>query len=126
VCIFSEQLKWPLVQRHASSNSNLTATTGLTSTSAAAGTQGLMSHAGPGGINTPSQNVAQGQPQAGSAGVNAGPYPSFSVQRRAQLAQQGLGGMGGRKTGLSFDVILSHLQGESQKSINERDVNWIP
>ena len=74
-----------------------------------------MAHPGPSGINAAS-NVAQGQP--GSAGV--GPYPPFSVQRRAQLAQQGLGGMGGMrppgKTGLSFDVILSRLQGELQKS----------
>ena len=41
--------------------------------------------------------------------------PLFSVQRRVQLAQQGLGGMGG-KTGLSFHVILGRLQGEPQKS----------
>ena len=72
-----------------------------------------MAHAGPSGINAAS-SVAQGQPGS------AGPYPPFSVQRRAQLAQQGLGGMGGMrppgKTGLSFDVILSRLQGELQKS----------
>ena len=80
---------------------------------AAVGNQGSMAHAGPSGINAQS-NVAQGQPGS------AGPYPPFSVQRRAQLAQQGLGGMGGMrppgKTGLSFDVILSRLQGELQKS----------
>jgi len=84
---------------------------------AAAGGQGSMAHAGPSGIGTTS-GVTQGQP--GSAGVAASPYPPFSVQRRAQLAQQGLGGMGGMrppgKTGLSFDVILSRLQGELQKS----------
>jgi hypothetical protein len=44
----------------------------------------------------------------------------FAAQRRAQLAQQGLGGMGAirppGKTGLSFDLILSRLQGELQKS----------
>jgi hypothetical protein len=83
---------------------------------AAVGPQGSMPHAGPSGINSAS-NVPQGQP--GSAGVNS-PYPPFSAQRRAQLAQQGLGGMGGMrppgKTGLSFDVILSRLQGELQKS----------
>ena len=80
---------------------------------AAVGSQGSMAHAGPSGINATS-NVTQGQPGS------AGPYPPFSVQRRAQLAQQGLGGMGGMrppgKTGLSFDVILSRLQGELQKS----------
>ena len=80
---------------------------------AAVGSQGSMAHAGPSGINA-GTNVAQGQPGS------AGPYPPFSVQRRAQLAQQGLGGMGGMrppgKTGLSFDVILSRLQGELQKS----------
>ena len=83
---------------------------------AAVGNQGPMAHPGPSGINAAS-GAAQGQP--GSAGVG-GPYPPFSVQRRAQLAQQGLGGMGGMrppgKTGLSFDVILSRLQGELQKS----------
>jgi hypothetical protein len=83
----------------------------------AVGNQGSMAHAGPSGINAAS-GVTQGQP--GSAGVGAGPYPPFSVQRRAQLAQQGLGGMGGMrppgKTGLSFDVVLSRLQGELQKS----------
>ena len=81
---------------------------------AAVGNQGSMAHAGPSGINA----ASQGQP--GSAGPGPGPYPPFSVQRRAQLAQQGLGGMGGMrppgKTGLSFDVILSRLQGELQKS----------
>ncbi|KAF8816302.1 hypothetical protein BYT27DRAFT_7184144 [Phlegmacium glaucopus] len=84
---------------------------------AAAGGQGSMTHAGPSSINVGS-GVPQGQPT--SAGVSASPYPPFSVQRRAQLAQQGLGGMGGMrppgKTGLSFDVILSRLQGELQKS----------
>lgn len=55
-------------------------------------------------------------------GGAAGPqsFPFAAAQRRAQLAQQGLGGMGGvrppGKTGLSFDVILSRLQGELQKS----------
>ena len=55
------------------------------------------------------------------AGAPGGPqnFP-FAAQRRAQLAQQGLGGMGAMrppgKTGLSFDVILSRLQGELQKS----------
>ena len=82
---------------------------------AAVGNQGSIVHAGPSGINT-AAGVTQGQP--GSAGVNTSPYPQF--QRRAQLAQQGLGGMGGMrppgKTGLSFDVILSRLQGELQKS----------
>ena len=79
----------------------------------AVGNQGSIAHAGPSGINATS-GVTQGQPGS------AGPYPPFSVQRRAQLAQQGLGGMGGMrppgKTGLSFDVILSRLQGELQKS----------
>ena len=57
----------------------------------------------------------------GVGGVAGGPqnFP-FAAQRRAQLAQQGLGGMGGMrppgKSGLSFDVILSRLQGELQKS----------
>jgi len=45
---------------------------------------------------------------------------SFAAAQRRVLAQQGLGGMGGvrppGKTGLSFDVILSRLQGELQKS----------
>ena len=68
-----------------------------------------MAHAGPSGINA----ASQGQP--GSAGVGPGPYPPFSVQRRAQLAQQGLGGMAG-KTGLSFHVILGRLEGKPQKS----------
>jgi hypothetical protein len=55
-------------------------------------------------------------------GGSGGPqnFPFAAAQRRAQLAQQGLGGMGGvrppGKTGLSFDVILSRLQGELQKS----------
>ena len=81
----------------------------------AVGSQGSMAHAGPSGINAPS-SVTQGQPGVGA------PYAPFAaVQRRAQLAQQGLGGMGGlrtpgSKTGLSFDVILSRLQGELQKS----------
>ncbi|KAF8956899.1 hypothetical protein BDZ97DRAFT_1925063 [Flammula alnicola] len=63
---------------------------------------------------------------SGINGVGGGPggmapqnFP-FAAQRRAQIAQQGLGGMGGvrppGKTGLSFDVILSRLQGEVQKS----------
>ena len=55
----------------------------------------------------------------GGAG-GAQSFPPFAAQRRAQLAQQGLGSMGGMrppgKTGLSFDVILSRLQGEVQKS----------
>ena len=71
--------------------------------------QSRIDHAGPSRINA----ASQGQP--GSAGVGPGPYPPLSVQRQAQLAQQGLGGMGG-KTGLSFDVILSRLQGDPQKS----------
>jgi len=55
------------------------------------------------------------------AGIPCGPqnFP-FATQRRAQLAQQGLVGMGAMrppgKTGLSFDVILGRLQGELQKS----------
>ena len=84
---------------------------------AAVGNQGPMAHPGPSGIPPPA-GPNQGQP--GSAGVNAGPYPPFAVQRRAHLAQQGLGGMGvmrpPSKSGLSFDVILSRLQGELQKS----------
>ncbi|KAF9530308.1 hypothetical protein CPB83DRAFT_851363 [Crepidotus variabilis] len=52
-----------------------------------------------------------------SAGSQSFP---FAGQRRAQLAQQSLGGLGGirtpGKTGLSFDVVLSRLQGELQKS----------
>lgn len=55
----------------------------------------------------------------GAAGSQSFPFAA-AAQRRAQLAQQGLGGMGGvrppGKTGLSFDVILSRLQGELQKS----------
>jgi hypothetical protein len=45
-----------------------------------------------------------------------------------QLAQQGLGGMGGMrppgKTGLLFDVILSHLQANCRR-VNKQDMNWI-
>ncbi|KAF8960960.1 hypothetical protein BDZ97DRAFT_2034132 [Flammula alnicola] len=63
---------------------------------------------------------------SGLNGVGGGPggmapqnFP-FATQRRAQIAQQGLGGISGirppGKTGLSFDVILSRLQGEVQKS----------
>ncbi|KAF8629365.1 hypothetical protein AX17_005661 [Amanita inopinata Kibby_2008] len=65
----------------------------------------------------------------GQPGPNAnGPAGAFSFagaqQRRAQLAQQGLTGMGGMggnirppgKSGLSFDLIFSRLQGELQKT----------
>lgn len=51
----------------------------------------------------------------------AGPqnFP-FAAQRRAQLAQQGLGGMSTirlpGKTGLIFDLILSRIQGKLQKN----------
>ncbi|PPQ97674.1 hypothetical protein CVT26_002486 [Gymnopilus dilepis] len=66
----------------------------------------------PGGINGLGGLV-------GGAG-EAQSFPPFAAQRRAQLAQQGLGSMGGMrppgKTGLSFDVVLSRLQGEVQKS----------
>ncbi|CAA7269362.1 unnamed protein product [Cyclocybe aegerita] len=55
-----------------------------------------------------------------NGGMGAQNFPFASAQRRAQLAQQGLGGMGGMrppgKTGLSFEVVLSRLQGELQKS----------
>ncbi|KAF9524321.1 hypothetical protein CPB83DRAFT_861384 [Crepidotus variabilis] len=68
----------------------------------------------PTGSGGPMGSLAGGP---GSAGPQSFP---FAAQRRAQLAQQGLGGMGGirtpGKTGLSFDVILSRLQGELQKS----------
>ena len=78
-----------------------------------------MAHAGQNGINA-AANVAQGQPGS------AGPYPPFSVQWRALLAQQGLGGLPrSGKTGLSFAVILSRLQGELQKK-NKQVMNWIP
>jgi hypothetical protein len=67
-----------------------------------------MNHAGPSGIN--------GQPSTFNF--------NGAQQRRPQPPQQGLAGMGGMggsmrppgKSGLSFDVILSRLQGELQKS----------
>ncbi|KAG6898480.1 hypothetical protein C0993_006583 [Termitomyces sp. T159_Od127] len=68
-----------------------------------------------------------GPSQQGSAQPNgAGSSFPFATgqQRRPQLAQQGLAGMGGMggslrppgKSGLTFDHILSRLQGELQKS----------
>ncbi|KAG5653877.1 hypothetical protein H0H81_009699 [Sphagnurus paluster] len=57
---------------------------------------------------------------AGAASFNFGP----GQQRRPQISQQGIAGMGGMggsmrppgKSGLTFDHILSRLQGELQKS----------
>lgn len=65
--------------------------------------------------------------QAGPSGINGQPSTfnfNGGQQRRPQPPQQGLAGMGGMggsmrppgKSGLSFDVILSRLQGELQKS----------
>ncbi|KAF8903870.1 hypothetical protein CPB84DRAFT_1845549 [Gymnopilus junonius] len=76
--------------------------------------QGPSSGAGPSGVN------GIGGLTGGLGGTGGQNFPPFAAQRRAQLAQQGLGSMGGMrppgKTGLSFDVILSRLQGEVQKS----------
>ncbi|KAG6879076.1 hypothetical protein C0992_005356 [Termitomyces sp. T32_za158] len=64
----------------------------------------------------------QGNAQPNGAGSS---FPfAAGQQRRPQLAQQGLAGMGGMggslrppgKSGLTFDHILSRLQGELQKS----------
>jgi len=62
----------------------------------------------------------------GAAAAAAAQQQQQQQQRRQQLAQQGLGSLGSSmgvgglrppgKTGLSFDVILSRLQGEVQKS----------
>ncbi|PPR06464.1 hypothetical protein CVT24_002606 [Panaeolus cyanescens] len=61
-----------------------------------------------------------GGPQMNGLGVGGNAFPQYGVQRRAQLAQQGLGAMAGMrppgKTGLTFDVVMSRLQGELQKS----------
>ncbi|EAU82236.2 hypothetical protein CC1G_12024 [Coprinopsis cinerea okayama7 len=72
-----------------------------------------------------------GMGQPGPSGMNAGGAPAgfnfANQQRRPQLSQpslsgmSGMGGMGGGmrppgKSGLTFDVILSRLQGELQKS----------
>ncbi|KAF8625152.1 hypothetical protein AX15_005534 [Amanita polypyramis BW_CC] len=66
-----------------------------------------------------------GQPGGGANG-SAGTFnfAGAQQQRRTQLAQQGLTGMGGMggnirppgKSGLSFELIFSRLQGELQKS----------
>ena len=82
--------------------------------------QFLQQQAAPG---TPSPLTTVTGSASGSSIIGSGGpqnFPFAAAQRRAQLAQQGLGGMGGvrppGKTGLSFDVILSRLQGELQKS----------
>lgn len=64
---------------------------------------------------------------AGPSSANGGGSGSFNFngpQRRPQMSQQGIAGMGGMggsmrppgKSGLTFDHILSRLQGELQKS----------
>ncbi|KAK2459473.1 hypothetical protein APHAL10511_008507 [Amanita phalloides] len=81
------------------------------------------------------QHQQQQQYHQGAAGLHSGqPNPNSSAgtfnfagaqqQRRTQLAQQGLTGMGGMggnirppgKSGLSFELIFSRLQGELQKT----------
>ncbi|CCM06360.1 uncharacterized protein FIBRA_08617 [Fibroporia radiculosa] len=79
--------------------------------------------------NPPSYGSVAGQGSAGGAfnfvgGQQPGPNGAPGQQRRPSLQQQGLigmGGMGGNvrppgKSGLTFDHILSRLQGELQKS----------
>ncbi|CAA7269606.1 unnamed protein product [Cyclocybe aegerita] len=80
--------------------------------------QYLQQQASTSGLGGPSSLGPSVNGVNGSMGAQG--FPFASAQWRAQLAQQGLGGMGGMrppgKTGLSFEVVLSRLQGELQKS----------
>lgn len=68
----------------------------------------------------PSGNI----PGTGSQGNSSFNFATNQQQRRPQMGHQGLTGMGGMggsmrppgKSGLTFDHILSRLQGELQKS----------
>ncbi|KAI0689165.1 hypothetical protein BC835DRAFT_1283558 [Cytidiella melzeri] len=101
VCVFTEQDAQAAARAEAQQNPP---------TYGALGTQGP-------GAGGPSFNFAGAGP-AGSNGMNGQP------QRRTTMQPQGLVGMGGMgggarqpgKSGLTFDHILSRLQGELQKS----------
>ncbi|KAF6745828.1 hypothetical protein DFP72DRAFT_1153491 [Ephemerocybe angulata] len=67
------------------------------------------------------QAYAAPQQQQAPTGFNFAGQAGNVQNRRPPMQQPNLGGLGGGmrqpgKTGLSFDVILSHLQGELQKS----------
>jgi hypothetical protein len=67
-----------------------------------------------------SPNISSNLPPASSASASGSNFSFAHAQRRPTLQSQ-LGGMGGSmrppgKNGLSFDHILSRLQGELQKS----------
>ncbi|KIK53201.1 hypothetical protein GYMLUDRAFT_116632, partial [Collybiopsis luxurians FD-317 M1] len=76
--------------------------------------------AGPGGGPSPTLSSPTG-PVNGSSSFN---FSNQQPPRRPQISQQGISGMGGMgasmrppgKSGLTFDHILSRLQGELQKS----------
>ncbi|KAF9041643.1 SMAD/FHA domain-containing protein [Panaeolus papilionaceus] len=85
------------------------------------GSHGASGMGGVGGVGGAGANGVGAQMNGlGVGGVGGNAFPQYSVQRRAQLAQQGLGAMAGMrapgKTGLTFDVVMSRLQGELQKS----------
>jgi type II secretory pathway pseudopilin PulG len=77
--------------------------------------------------SSPSTSSLHHQPNGASSSSSSSATFNFAgnqAQRRPQLAQQGIAGMGGMggsmrppgKSGLTFDHILSRLQGELQKS----------
>ncbi|GBE87730.1 predicted protein [Sparassis crispa] len=105
VCVFSEQDAQAAARAEAQQNPPA---------------YGSLANQGPSGSAAGAFNFAGGQ-QAGAAGLGNG-VPG--AQRRPGMQPQGLVGMGGMggnvrvpgKSGLTFDHILSRLQGELQKS----------